>query len=377
MGFTGWHLDIPEQLPLRLFSDDVSRSALFHIDHNRACFLNRNFFHLCSRPRANDHENLKMDSTLYYASLQDESFRETMEANPGVNVLLSSILVTLQRLEHHFEEPNSHFSRSDSSEASESSTASPDSTRLYYDSIKRLPALKIQNPHGAGSGLPLTPPDTRTASPADPYARVVSELRNRFAFADSDDESDHDEAAYMRTSTNQESPQQRQFAQPKLDFTSTPESDLHDAHYYDESIYESQLLNSQLGPPSSEATAKSAIGMPVLAPADEIKYAQPFEATSPATSEPVHCVRRDTWETRRLSGLGRSISVRKDRLVTWTRARISQDSDSNRAISVFSIDKAQSWVNWVTDETASRIKSLLKSPRRFYDKMTVTRVFYP
>lgn len=320
-----------------------------------------------------------MDFTRDYTPRQDDGFHKSSDVDSGANVLLSSILITLQRLEHHFEEQNSRISRSQSSGESEGGTTAPNSTHRHYDSLKRLPILYTQNPQEVGPRLPLTPPDSQAGSPADPYARVVSELKNRFAFVDSDDEGRLDEAPCLSPYDIQNSAQQRQTTEATWPPAILSEFDPDNAAQYDESVYSSQLLASRLAPGKADSTAEMATDVPAIAPANRKRFGQPIEDTHVATSHSVYCARCDTasMELRRGSSLGRSISVRKARLVAWTKARVSQDSDSSQAMSFRSINKAQSWVNWFTDGSVSRMKSLLKAPRRFYDKMTVTRVFYP
>jgi hypothetical protein len=293
-------------------------------------------------------------------------------AESMATLLLSNILETLERLEQHLQKQNIHLSNAVSMATLTTRETTPDSP-LWDEYRPQALSLRASIQSVQRSDSPLTPPDSVTGSPADPYSKVISELKSRFSFSDLSEEEEPSHFPVGKLQSKQKN-HISLFDENNEDID--PASVTENANGYDSSIYSTQLLASQL-----------ALAMAELVPQEDMNAAtaetsgstdvRSFELVPVTTLESAVSTTVRNGRARRVEGLRRSISRRTSRVGSWTKTRISHDVGSVRVLSVKSMNKAQLVVRWISEETRSRVTLVLTAPGRFWNKMTVTRVFYP
>ena len=300
---------------------------------------------------------------------QQLSLKDHVETETESTLLLASILSTLQRLEQHFAENSNLLSTIAYSVPSNSSDPTPRND-LWRDQdfhMKERPALQTWFPKENHGGIPVTPPDSQAEeSPVTPYQKVLSELKAEFAFVESDDESDSLASSTCGKNTGS-------VRNANLEKPACTGGNLYDN---DGSVYSSDLLSSHLAQASAGRTTTLNtfdLSKTCWEQRNEQQSHDTAQAMAPRKSKPD----ARHWKiAHRGLELKRSFSGRKDRGWAWTKERIEQDFRSSRKLFVIFKEKGQAWVGSLTETTRTRRISLLNAPKRFSDKMTVTKVFY-
>ncbi|KAH7371762.1 hypothetical protein BKA64DRAFT_715251 [Cadophora sp. MPI-SDFR-AT-0126] len=293
------------------------------------------------------------------------SLKNDMEMEGESAILLKSIISTLQRLEQHVTEQNRQLGIIASSVPFNyrGNSSWNDLWQANDVHLKRIPAIPAVFTTDNVASIPITPPDSISESPATPYSRVVSELQEKFAFLDSDNES---ETMAPSTSVRREEfPEEIQ----NVSFAKRPGKDI-DLYGYDGSVYSTDLLSSHLAQ-ATVGRAMTPIPLDLVkAPGQQKKEPEPHDIVQAAGSQVPQSEGRRWKLTRR--GLHRG----RDHVWGQTTARAIKGLKSFKELFRGLQVKLQLCIAWLGVALTKRKIAILKAFHRLQDKMLVTKVFY-
>lgn len=320
---------------------------------------------------------------------RSNSLRGTASTSSASDQLLTSILATLQRLEQHVEEQNTRLSTIDFSALSDSRQSSPVFGKWNFDEhhLEQPPKLRAYIPENPDSTHPLTPPDSLAESPRTPYTKVVTHLKDRFAFVDSDEESE-DEAGPSAPPTM--FPEHGPNTARQIIYDSSVDGGVQVLPTLDEddhSVYSTQLLASQLALAAALPVGRAAASEHATCPGcilhqaylSEVQKARSMgNLRESSNSSP--SIATDSEQSSHGSSLRRSLSNHKVRVVNWAKVSTTHSWEYTRVISAISMHKLQLSVELVTKKTRAKIVWFLQEPGHLWDvlaeKMIVDKVFY-
>lgn len=292
------------------------------------------------------------------------------------NFLLRSIVITLQRLEEKFDDQNLP------TDAITRSTLSDIESTSFGEDLGRAPCIQSKEESAFSrwsknnrTGDPITPPDSEVESPASPYSTVVSELKYRFAFVDSDDESEAESSSPSAIGTElyrQErySPNEDQ----TVDLEELVKSGLGKFNDYDGSVYSTDLLSSHLAIASVGGTMTPNTLHLFKAPGNQRDNPDSYDTTQAATEHVSQPKLRGM--ARRALKIKRGTFSGGARLWTGAKIIIIQDLKFARGSCILIKENMRRGEEWLRETARSRKVKIQEARQMIVAKVTRTRVLF-
>ena len=308
---------------------------------------------------------MRQPSLIDYARAEKEA-----EAETESTILLKRILSTIQRIEQYqlTTIPHPRLPRFKTTSSGNGVYRAQDRRMEEEGEFQTLYSMD----HHASHASPLaTPPESQAGSPATPFLDIVTDLRNKFAFTDSDDEASSTRsfisarcAISLRERDSSETIQGAE-----LEETVCVGGNLYD---HDASVYSTDLLSSHMTHLVVDRTTTPSMldlsktyRQQTHTP-DSCDTERDMPSLALGAKARIRSIAHQGWKLRQ------NISVRRRNAWTQTRVRMVWNMTSSRELSMMCKELTKLRV----ERLRVTVRTMKEAPQKFWDSMTVQKVLY-